>query len=163
MRTSALNEIKERLQHDFGSPQAEWEFLEPLLKANVPDRDSILKWVFSKSPAYWDTRARAGLILLQENESETWSTIETLIASANPDDNGTVLTMFELTRDPRGPEIAKRWLTDDVHPATQIEAANFLKEIYPDEVLTRLQSLANHKDKNIQNSAKQIMKNWDLS
>lgn len=163
MTSSLLDEVKERLQRDFGSPRAEWEFLEPLLEASGLERTSILKWVFLHSPAYWDTRARTGLILLQENESEAWLIIKKLVASADPDDHGTALTIFELTGDPRGPKYAKKWLSENVHPATQSEAIVFLKEIFPDEAWERLQALAHHTDANIRKSAERLMSEWEKS
>lgn len=163
MTSNTFDKIKERFQHDFISPNLEWEYLESSLKNNDSERIPILEWVFSNSPAYWDTRARAGLILLQENEQETWSMLEKLVDSADPDDNGTALTVFELTGDSRGFEYAKRWLADNIHPATQIEAINFLKELYPDEVLKSLVVLTDHSDPNIRKTAKRIMDELESS
>ena len=163
MTSRALNEVKERFQHDFTSPNLEWEYLESMLKKNGSARIPILEWVFSDSPAYWDTRARAGLILLQENEQEAWSMLERLVDSADPDDNGSALTVFEIIGDPCGFEYAKRWLADDIHPATQIEAINFLKEMYPDEAFARLQSLTKYSDPDIQKTAKRMMDEFEKS
>ena len=163
MTSRALNEVKERFQHDFASPNLEWAYLESLLKKNSSERIPILKWVFSDSPAYWDTRARAGLILLQENEQETWSILERLVESVDPDDHGSALVVFEMIGDPRGFEYARRWLADDIHPATQIEAINFLKEMYPDEAFARLQSLTKYSDPEIQKTANRMMSEFEES
>ena len=154
--TSILEEAKLRLQKDFLSSSHEWEYLESLINKSEPEWLSLLHWVFEESPAYWDTRARAGMILLQENEVETWQIIERLVASADPDDNGTALTVFENTGDPRGIELAQDWLNDGVHPATQIEAITFLKNIYPERVWSRVQALSNHEDPNIRKTAKRL-------
>ncbi len=154
--TSILDEAKLRLQKDFLSPSHEWEYLESLMKRSESERLPLLHWVFEESPAYWDTRAHAGMILLQENEVETWQTLKRLVAIADPDDNGTALTIFENTGDPRGIELAQNWLNDGVHPATQIEAINFLKNIYPERVSLRVQALSNHEDPNIRETAKRL-------
>ncbi len=154
--TSILDEAKLRLQKDFLSPSHEWEYLESLMKSSESERLPLLHWVFEESPAYWDTRAHAGMILLQENEVETWQTLKRLVAIADPDDNGTALTIFENTGDPRGIELAQNWLNDGVHPATQIEAINFLKNIYPERVSLRVQALSNHEDPNIRETAKRL-------
>jgi len=55
----------------------------------------------------------------KSNEVETWQTIKKLVASSDPDDNGTALTLFESTGDARGLELAQDWLNDGVDPATQ--------------------------------------------
>ena len=154
--TSILEEAKLRLQKDFLSSSHEWEYLESLIKKSKSERLALLHWVFEESPAYWDTRAHAGMILLQENEVETWQTLKRLVASADPDDNGAALTVFENTGDPRGIELAQAWLNDGVHPATQIEAINFLKNIYPERVWLRVQALSNHEDPNIRHTAKRL-------
>ncbi|MBL8077300.1 MAG: hypothetical protein JNM55_05000 [Anaerolineales bacterium] len=153
---SILDEAKLRLQKDFISPSHEWDYLESLIKKSESERLLLLQWVFEKSPAYWDTRARAGMILFQENEIETWQIIGKLVTSADPDDNGTALTIFERTGDPRGLELAQDWLNDGVHLATQVEAINFLKNIYPDRVWSRVQALSNHEDPNYRKTAKKL-------
>lgn len=137
MSTNILDQVKERLKRDFHDPGSEWEYVKSSLPFNESERQLILKWVFLESPAYWETRAKAGLILLEENERETWSAIEKLVESPDPDDNGTALTIFEYTHDPRGPELAQKWLSDNTHPATRLEAINFLKDIYPDDMLEK--------------------------
>ncbi len=154
--TNILDEAKLRLQRDFPSPSDERDYLESLMNRSEADRLPLLRWVFEESLAYWDTRAWAGIILLQENEAETWQTIKKLVASANPDDNGTALTIFERTGDPRGVELAKDWLNDRVHPATQIEAINFLINIYPEQIWPRLRVLMHHKNPIIRNTAKRL-------
>ena len=145
-----------RLQKDFLSPSHEWEYLESLIQKSRLERLSLLHWVFEESPAYWETRAQAGMILLRENESETWQILKKLVASADPDDNGTALTLFESTGDPRGVELAQDWLNDGVHPATQIEAIDFLKDNFPDKVWERLQVLSNREDPDIRNTARKL-------
>lgn len=154
--TNILDEAKTRLQHDFLSPSAEWEYLESLIHKSKSDRIRLLEWVFAESPAFWDTRVFAGMILLKENELETWQIIRKLVESTDPDDNGTALTLFEHTGDPRGPELAQYWLNGTANPVTQIEAINFLKNIYPDKVWARVQALVNHEDPYIQRAAKKL-------
>src|SRR5689334_1385879 len=97
--TSILDEAKVRFQKDFLSPSHSWDYLESLIKKSESERLPLFQWVFEEAPAYWDTRARAGMILLKENEIETWQTIQKLVASTDPDDNGTALTIFERTGD----------------------------------------------------------------
>jgi hypothetical protein len=154
--SNILDEAKTRLQRDFDSPGTEWEYLESLIRKSEVERLPLLKWVFEQSPAYWETRAHAGEILLQVNEIETWQILKNLVASADPDDNGTALTLFESIGDPRGIELAQDWLNDGVHPATQIEAINFLKDIYPERARLRVQALQNHEDSNIRNAATKL-------
>lgn len=154
--TNILEEAKLGLQKDFLSPSHQWDFLQTLLEKSDTDRLPLLLWVFEESPAYWDTRAQVGMLLLQENELEIWLTIRRLVASTDPDDNGTALTIFERTGDPRGLELAQDWLREGVHPATQIEAINFLKKVYPEKVWARVQALCNHDDPNIRRTAKRL-------
>ena len=156
MIVSIIDEAKQRLQRDFASPTDEWDYLLSLISQSESDKIPLLKWVFEESPAYWDTRANAGIILLKEEELETWQTIVKLVESSNPDDNGTALTLFETTGDPRGLELAQYWLNDTVHPATQIEATVFLKDIVPDKVKACLQTLINHENNDIQHSARRL-------
>ena len=154
--SNILDEAKSRLQRDFDSPSTEWKYLESLIKKSEPERLSLLKWVFEESHAYWETRAQAGMILLHENEIETWQILKKLVASADPDDNGTALTLFENTGDSRGVELAQNWLNDGVHPATQIEAIHFLKNTFPEKVRQRVEALQNHEDPNIRNAATKL-------
>ena len=155
--THILEEAQVRFQKDFLSPSHEWDYIEALIKKSETERLPLLHWIFEKSFAYWDTRARAGMILLQENEIETWQIIKNLVSSANPDDNGTALVLFERTRDPRGLEMAQDWLNDGVHPVTQLEAIEFLKHTYPQKALSHARTLIHHKDLKIQNAARRLI------
>ena len=156
MMTNILDEAKSRFQKDFLSPSHEWDYLESLIEKSKSDRLPLLHWVFEESCAYWDTRAHAGMILLEENEFETWQTLKRLVASSDPDDNGTALTIFEKTGDLRGLELAQDWLNDGAHPATQLEAISFLKDICPEKVWVRVQALSANEDSNIRNAAKRL-------
>ena len=156
MMTNILDEAKSRLQKDFLSPSHEWDYLESLIQKSESDRLLLLHWAFEESPAYWDTRAHAGMILLEENEFETWQTLKRLVASSDPDDNGTALTIFEKTGDLRGLELAQDWLNDGVHLATQLEAISFLKDVYPEKVWACVQILSTNDDSNIRNAAKRL-------
>jgi hypothetical protein len=156
MTINILDEAKTRLQHDFISPTAEWAYLTSLIEKAESQRLELLKWVFEESLAYWDTRARAGVVLLQEDNVNTWQIVRNLVDSDDPDDNGTALTLFEITADPRAAELAQKWLNDGVHPVTQLEAINFLKAIYPDKVQLRVQALVNHDNPDIRRAAKKL-------
>jgi hypothetical protein len=134
-----------RLVGNFYGPIDEWEYL-TALPCSESERIKLLKWVFSEAPAYWGTRVRAGRILLEVNEEETWQAIEKLVDSSDPDDNGTALTLFEELDDPRCFELARRWLRDEAYPATQLDAIEFLWEIYPEQVHQHLKILVNHEN-----------------
>jgi hypothetical protein len=140
-----IEAAKARLVWDFYGPVDEWEYLAGL-PCSESERMELLKWVFAEGPGYWDTRVRAGRILLQEDEAETWQTIEKLVDSPDPDDNGTALTLFEELDDPRCFELARRWLSDEAHSATQLDAIEYLWEIYPEQVHQRLKILVNHEN-----------------
>jgi hypothetical protein len=152
-----LEEIKKRFEKDFHSPIDEWEYLSSFVARGKPERLSILRWIFSKSPAYWDTRAKAGQILLQQNEEETWKIIEKLIHSNDPDDNGTALTLLQSLNDPHGIQLAQQWLTEDTHPATQFEASWYLWNIFPDQVRQRLKALLDHSEESIRRRASEML------
>jgi len=154
--STILEEAKLRLRQDFISPSSEWEYLESLISKSETDRFPLLKWVFEKSPAYWESRARAGLVLSQNNEADVWEILKNLVESHDPDDNGTALTFFEKTGDPRRLELAKIWLSSSAHPVTQLEAIDFLKDVYPDEVQVCLRALFNNPSPDIQQSARKI-------
>jgi hypothetical protein len=156
-----LQEAKKRFERGFHSPAAEWEYLNSLMTHPEPQRHALLEWVFSESPAYWDTRARAGQVLLEENEEETWEIIERLVHSGDPDDNGTALTMFENLGDPRGLELAQQWLAEDAHLATQFEAIDFLWDIYPAQVHQRLQALVDHPRESVRRRARNLLAEFE--
>jgi hypothetical protein len=107
-----LEEAFQRLTKYQYLTDEEWETL-PTLVSSESEWILLLKWIFIKSLGYWYTRARAGRILLQHNEQETWEILEKLVDSSDPDDNGTALTLFEELNDPRGLELARRWLSDE--------------------------------------------------
>jgi hypothetical protein len=154
--TNILDEAKTSLQHDFGLPSAEWKYLESLIEKSESERLPLLKWVFEESPAFWDTRAKAGMVLLQEDEADTWQSIKRLVESTDPDDNGTALTIFEITGESKGIELAQTWLSIDTHPATQIEAVRFLKDIVPDKVWNHVLALARHENPDFQRLGKDL-------
>jgi hypothetical protein len=160
MAPDILDAVKSTLQHDSPSPEAEWAELMSLLEGSPSNRLSVLKWVFEESPAYWQTRARAGMELLLEDASETWIAIGKLVESADPDDNGTALNIFELTGDPRGPQLALKWLEDSVHPATQIETVVFLKDKMPERARAHLSRLLSHPNADYRRSAARIDDEW---
>ncbi|MGH2543487.1 MAG: hypothetical protein ACRDIB_11840 [Ardenticatenaceae bacterium] len=155
-----LSAAREHLSRDYHSLSDEWEALTSLAHSE-PERVILLKWVFAESPAYWATRATAGELLLQDDENETWKIIERLVDSSDPDDNGTVLTLFERLGDPRGLEFARRWLTEKTHPSTQLDATVYLKEAYPEHVRQRLEALTLHDNQNIQRRARELLAEFE--
>lgn len=138
----------------------EWEYL-VALPCSDSERLELLKWVFSEAPAYWGTRVRAGRILLEVNEEETWQIIEKLVESPDPDDNGTALTLFEELDDPRCLELARCWLRDEAYPITQLDAIEFLWEIYPEQVYQRLKILVNHENIYARQRAKALLARYN--
>jgi hypothetical protein len=152
-----LEEVKTRLARDFASSVEEWEYVTSFGQRAESERLALFKWVFTESPAYWATRARAGQVLLGVDEEGTWEIVEGLVASSDPDDNGTALTLFETLNDPRGVELARRWLTDEANVFTQLEAAVYLQDVYPEQVRQRLQVLADHPTPNIQKWAQSLL------
>lgn len=152
-----LEDAKKRLVKDFYSPVDEWKYLNALVAQAEEQRLAVYQWVFAESPAYWDTRARAGKVLLQEDETAAWTILERLVYSTDPDDNGTALTLFEELDDSRGMQLARHWLTEDVHPITQLEAADYLRGIYPEQASQCLHRLLKHWQENIRHRAHELL------
>lgn len=160
MKKNLLKEAKKLLSKDYKSPDDEWNTLNPLAHAE-PRRTELLTWIFANSPAYWETRARAGLILFKQNTQETWRIVEALVDSSDPDDNGTALTLFENLDDPHTFELAYRWLTRQTHPSTQLDASVYLRETYPEQVKQQLTRLMQHKDKNVRRRAQMLLSDFE--
>lgn len=152
-----LEDAKKRLVKDFYSPIDEWAYLNSLVAQAEEQRLAVYQWVFAESPAYWDTRARAGKVFLQEDETAAWAILESLVYSSDPDDNGTALTLFEELDDSRGIQLARHWLTEVVHPITQLEAADYLRDIHPEPVRQCLQRLLKHSQESIRHRAHELL------
>jgi HEAT repeat protein len=152
-----IEEAIKRFEEGFHSPKAEWEYLNSLIGRSESERFPLLKWGFLESPASWDTRAKAGLALFEEDERDTWQLIEKLVDSSDPDDNGTALTIFERMGDPRGMQLAQRWLTDQAPTATQFEAIDYLRGVYPELVRERLHALSSHAKENVRRRAQKVL------
>ena len=155
---NSLEELKELLNQDWGSPSSEWSVIKPFLHNNPQLQTTTLKWIFKDSITYWDTRAQAGLHLLKDDNVDVWSILETLVDSDDIDDHGTALTLFELVNDHKGSALAKRLLRDDVNPLSKLEALDYLLRISPVYVLDILPSLEliSHQESKIREWAQKI-------
>lgn len=148
-----LEEVKKRLLCDFGNPEHEWQALLNLLERAGTHTSAVLRWIFAEYKGYTKTRARAGLEFVKGNPIEGWLILEHLIASDDPDDRDTALTVLVMSGDSRAPQLAKA-LLKDTWPYLQFDAADFLKEIYPTEVNAALQSLLHHDEEWVRDEAR---------
>lgn len=147
-----INQVKENLEPDLGSAEQEWLLLTALLEGNDQYRYGIFKWVFTEHQGYTRTRAWSGREVFKVNSEEGWSVIDHLILSKNPDDRETAMITIKIFEDPRVPLIIKP-LLHDPWPYIQFEAADILKDTYPEEVKSVLHALQHHSEKWVRDAA----------
>jgi hypothetical protein len=148
-----LEEAKQLLEREPRFGENQWQMLAKLLKKAGDQANDILKWVFTEHAGYTAIRAQAGIEFLRRNPVEGWLFLERLIMSNDPDDRDTALTVLAMSDDPRAPELAKPLLRDN-WPYLRLDAAGFLKEVYPAEVATALANLLDHQDEWVRNEAR---------
>ncbi len=147
--------VKEELKRDEGFPET-WQTLSALVDKAGPQIELILKWIFTEYKGYTYTRARAGIRYYTNAPSDAWPVIEQLVLSSDPDDRDTALEVLKMSGDPRALDLAKLLLKDP-YPYLQLDAADYLRALYPDEVAVVLRDLLNHKDKRTRETAKNLL------
>ncbi len=119
----------------------QWEMLNRLLEGSTePDREAVLRWVFTKHYGYIDVRIKAGIEFVQKNPEIGWPALEELLASTDPDDRDTALSVLVEINDPRGYPLAKPMLNDP-WDYLKLDAIDFLQTVYPEEVNVAIQAL----------------------
>lgn len=151
-----LKDIEAQLQRDWGSPEAEWDVINTLLKQSESEADTILRWVFAQYKGYTDTRARAGFQFLQNNPTEGQHILEHLVSSSDPDDRDTALAVLVALHDINAARLAKSLLHDPT-PYLQLDAAEFLWEFFPTEVNACLEKLIEHEVSWVSNAARELL------
>ncbi len=154
--SASLKDIEEQLQRDRGSPEAEWDVINTLLKQSESEADTILKWVFAQYKGYTETRARAGFQFLQNNPAEGWHILERLVSSSDPDDRDTALAVLAALHDINAAQLAKPLLNDPT-PYLQLDAAEFLWEFFPSEVNACLEKLIEHEVSWVSCAARELL------
>ena len=160
MVEDALVKAQELLKVDCGSPDAEWQKIEHLLNGNPDERNRLLEWLFRSYKGYTGTRARAGCEVMSTHPSTAWTILEMLIHSADPDDRDTALTVLIESTETRSQLLAKKIL-DDPYPYLRLEAAEYLKSVFPTEVAQSLQVLLTHEQQWIRAEATTLMSELD--
>lgn len=148
-----LQEVKERLRGGFKRSEEEWQVLFGLLAEAGSQTDAILRWVFGEHKGYVETRARAGIEFLRNNRKEGWSVLGYLITSSDPDDRDTALAVLQKSGSSRAFEMARPMLKDS-WPYLQLDAAEFLKGVFPSDVIAVLRELLNHEDQWVRDAAR---------
>ncbi len=154
--SNSLKNIESQLQHDLGSPEAEWDVINTLLKQSESEADTILKWVFEQYKGYTDTRARAGFQFLKNNPAEGQRIIERLVSSSDPDDRDTALAVLVALNDINAAQMAKPLLSDP-NPYLQLDAAELLWNLFPSEVRACLEKLIEHKVSWVSSAARELL------
>ena len=134
----------------------EQDDLEMLLASVGPYRQELLRWELEEGKRFVDPRKQAGLTLFRENPSQVWSILEKLVASSDPDDRDTACETLQEINEPRAYPLVKPLLHDQ-YPYLQLEACDFLKNIYPDEVTRTLTELLQNPNESIQIAAKELL------
>lgn len=153
-----LDELRNVLKRDFGHPDFEWQAVTDMLEKAGKDVDIVLGAVFAEHGGYTETRARAGLAFLRNNRIEGWKILESLVVSADPDDRGTAMAVLRASGDPNAVNLAKVILNDP-WPYLRLDAAEFLKETFPDETTVSLQGLLNHAEEWVREEARCLLIN----
>ena len=154
--SNSLEEFIDILHLDPGSPEAEWEIVNTLLPPMQGEAVSALEWVFFQHQGYIDTRARAGLKLLEQSSERSWSILEQLVVSDKPDDRDTPLAVLSTLRSERAIGLAA-CLLDDPYPYVRLEAAEFLGPYLPDKVKSVLLDLLEHQEDWVQQKATSLL------
>lgn len=154
--SNSLRDIRTLLQRDLGSPDAEWKQIELFLNRHKSEADILLKWIFAEYKGYVDTRVRAGSQFLQHNLIEGRRILERLIASPDPDDRDTALSVLASLGDSYAAQQAIPLLRDP-NPYLQLDAAEFLWKHFPSEVKVCLEGLIEHEASWIRSAAQQLL------
>jgi hypothetical protein len=143
--SARLNRLKEIETRDHGSPEAEWSALSDLIFEDLSETTGLLRYLLTSYQGYVDTRIRAGVLMMEQHPHETRENLKTLLGSSSPDDRDTALGVLRQTLDVELMASAKPILYDPF-AYLQIEAADLLLHIYPEEAMATLQLLAKHHD-----------------
>jgi HEAT repeat protein len=134
-------------------PADQWQTIESLLAPDHSARRNILGWLLTNHEGYVEVRVRAGTELLTENPKEAWRIIEDLVKSDDPDDRDTALTLLSQNPSQAGYELA-RPLLKDPWPYLRLEAVEYLKHVYANEVRQVLSELEQHSEEWVRKAAR---------
>jgi HEAT repeat protein len=137
-------------------PDEQWRRIQAVLPHDAREKTDVLSWLVEKHKGYVDVRIQAGTVLLREQAEPIWSIIERLITSDNPDDRDVALSLLSQLSSERAHQLA-RPLLHDTWPYLQLEAAGYLKEIYPAETAHALEPLLQHQEAWVRTAAKSTL------
>ncbi|KAB8144386.1 HEAT repeat domain-containing protein [Chloroflexia bacterium SDU3-3] len=147
---------------DFGGGIAEWERLNELLEGHEESRGDVMKWIFEYLKGYVYTRELAGEEVFQKNRDEGIDIIHRLLASSDEDNRETAILSLEGIYDKgeiRDADILEllRPLLNDPSIWLQLEVAEALKTISPNDVSAKLKQLETHESSHIVDRAKKLL------
>jgi HEAT repeat protein len=148
-----LESAKEMLTKDiYKSDLAELNAFEQFVQLlDVNDRIELLKWMFrDNTNAFVGTRTLAGLTYYQERPGDAWELIKQLRESNDDYDRDTAFYVLRKIKIPECLPLLKP-LLDDAY--LQIEAIDYLVDIFPEEVNHKLHELASSPDRNKRDAA----------
>ncbi len=148
--------IQEETKKDLGSAEQEWQVIIRLLPEDNKQRTGILAWIFAYHQGYVRTRVWAGQELMSVDSDSGWKIANQLISNPDPDDRDTAFMLFQSMDDPRIPSLVKPLLIDS-WVYLQLDAAEFLKAAYPEEVKATLHALMEKDDQRIVAAARAIL------
>lgn len=151
-----IETLKAQLEPDRGSPDAEWQVITMLLQQHESESDNLLRWVFVDSKAYTETRARAGVVYLQDKPAEGPSILERLVASDDPNDRDTALEVLAAWGDAEWAHLAISLLADP-YPYLQLDAAEFLWKRHPEQAKACLCKLTEHEASWVRKAAQELL------
>jgi hypothetical protein len=140
--TSSLEDAKRKLTTTKYRHAGEQEDdLMSLLEDMSEHQTDLLRWEFVEHQiGFVDPRKQAGLIYYSQYPDETWSILEKLIKSKNPDDRDTACEVLMEIGGERANQLIKP-LLNDPYPYLQFEACDYLKDIFLTDVVATLQQL----------------------
>lgn len=159
--------IEQQLLPDFGGGIAEWERLNELLEGHEESRNDVMKWVFEHLKGYVYTRELAGAEVFRENRDEGIDILHRLLVSTDEDDRETAILLLEGRYDKgeiRDVDILEllRPLLDDSSIWLQLEVAEALKNISPNDVFVKLKQLETHESSHVVHRAQQLLKEMKM-
>jgi HEAT repeat protein len=158
---SILEQAQQLLHKDYGSPDATWSVIDRLLEEATDQRQTLMEWIFTQHQGYVDVRVRAGREVLSDNPEQGWHILEQLLGSQDPDDRDTALTLLSESHDRRAEMLVKPMLNDP-WPYLVLNAAEFLKNIYPSEVVATLHKLLQHEQEWVRHQAYSLLDELEI-
>jgi hypothetical protein len=124
-----------------------------LLEDMGEHQTDLLRWEFAEHQiGFVDPRKQAGLIYFSQYPDETWSILEKLIGSKDPDDRDTACEVLMEIGGERVNQLIKLLLKDP-YPYLQFDACDYLKDIFLADVVETLQQLLKHENEKVRKQA----------